>query len=200
MHWTQVDDQRLPRLLAGHPALEFCNTWAGWGGPPEPRAEWLGAYPTLAVWAGHAGLVDRATVADLRTRARAAPEEADDVLAQARELRAAAYATLLDGTDRGAFDVVRRYAERAARAVTLTPGDGRARWTLPADVGLPLPVLAVAWSVAELLGDPRRATVRACPGNHCGWLFLDPRGRRKWCSMATCGNRAKVNAYLQRHA
>ncbi|MGW5195753.1 CGNR zinc finger domain-containing protein, partial [Kribbella sp. NPDC004138] len=43
-----------------------------------------------------------------------------------------------------------------------------------------------------------RAHVRTCPS--CGWLFLDPRGRRRWCSMATCGNRAKVRAHAARTA
>jgi predicted RNA-binding Zn ribbon-like protein len=40
--------------------------------------------------------------------------------------------------------------------------------------------------------------VRTCPS--CGWLFLDARGRRRWCSMATCGNRAKVRAHAARTA
>jgi predicted RNA-binding Zn ribbon-like protein len=30
------------------------------------------------------------------------------------------------------------------------------------------------------------------PGVDCGSLFLDPRGRRRWCDMAACGNRATV--------
>src|SRR6478736_4345946 len=40
--------------------------------------------------------------------------------------------------------------------------------------------------------------VHACPGNDCGWLFLDPRNRRRWCSMAVCGNRAKARAHARR--
>ncbi|MGE5829869.1 MAG: CGNR zinc finger domain-containing protein [Micromonosporaceae bacterium] len=40
----------------------------------------------------------------------------------------------------------------------------------------------------------------ACPGEICGWLFADPRGRRRWCSMAWCGNRAKARRYARRHA
>jgi predicted RNA-binding Zn ribbon-like protein len=40
--------------------------------------------------------------------------------------------------------------------------------------------------------------VKACPGDSCGWLFLDPRGRRRWCIMATCGNRSKVRAHAAR--
>ncbi|MPZ63628.1 MAG: hypothetical protein GEU93_20600 [Propionibacteriales bacterium] len=41
--------------------------------------------------------------------------------------------------------------------------------------------------------------VKVCDCNHCGWLFIDRTGRRRWCSMSTCGNRAKVQAYARRH-
>jgi predicted RNA-binding Zn ribbon-like protein len=200
MFWEQVGDRRLPAKIGGHPALEFCNTWAGWNGP-APGADWLRDYPTLALWAGYVELIDRDSVARLRAAALRVPDEAEAALAAARELRAALYRTLLDGRDAPGFAVVRGYAERAAAALTLALGeDGLARWGLTADSGPITPVLAAAWSAAQLLGDPRRYTVKACPGEHCGWLFLDPRGRRRWCIMAICGNRAKVNAYLQRRA
>ncbi|MCF8468287.1 MAG: CGNR zinc finger domain-containing protein, partial [Sneathiella sp.] len=39
-----------------------------------------------------------------------------------------------------------------------------------------------------------------CASDDCDLYFvnLSRNGRRRWCSMATCGNRAKVNAYLKR--
>jgi predicted RNA-binding Zn ribbon-like protein len=42
--------------------------------------------------------------------------------------------------------------------------------------------------------------VKACEGAHCTLLFADhTRGRsRRWCSMAICGNRAKVTAHRDR--
>jgi predicted RNA-binding Zn ribbon-like protein len=64
---------------------------------------------------------------------------------------------------------------------------------------LRLPLLAVADAAATLLAEPGRASaVHACPGRGCGWLFLDPRGRRRWCSMAVCGNRAKARKHAAR--
>jgi predicted RNA-binding Zn ribbon-like protein len=59
-------------------------------------------------------------------------------------------------------------------------------------------VLTVALAAAQLLTSPEAATVSACPGRDCGWLFLDRRGRRRWCSMDSCGNRAKVAAHARR--
>jgi predicted RNA-binding Zn ribbon-like protein len=66
----------------------------------------------------------------------------------------------------------------------------------PASTGLDLPLLAVAWAAADLLTST--GTVAACPGTGCGWLFADPRGRRRWCSMALCGNRAKARRHAGR--
>jgi predicted RNA-binding Zn ribbon-like protein len=47
--------------------------------------------------------------------------------------------------------------------------------------------------VAELTsGDPER--IRVCDNDRCRWVFYDTSrtGRRRWCDMATCGNRAKA--------
>jgi len=42
--------------------------------------------------------------------------------------------------------------------------------------------------------------LRICANDECRWVFKDdsPGGRRKWCSMAVCGNRAKVARHRQR--
>jgi predicted RNA-binding Zn ribbon-like protein len=43
--------------------------------------------------------------------------------------------------------------------------------------------------------------MKACRADDCRWAFLDTSKNRSrcWCSMESCGNRAKVNAYRQRH-
>lgn len=59
-------------------------------------------------------------------------------------------------------------------------------------------LVRIARDAVELLSGETRSRIRRCPG--CGALFLDrsPSGRATWCSMATCGNRAKVAAYRSR--
>jgi predicted RNA-binding Zn ribbon-like protein len=64
----------------------------------------------------------------------------------------------------------------------------------------PRGVLAmIAADAAELLGTDLRERLRICPGPGCRGRFLDdsPAGRRRWCSMAVCGNRNK--AAMHRH-
>lgn len=58
---------------------------------------------------------------------------------------------------------------------------------------------AVAADAMRLLGDPDRLKrVSRCPGRDCGWLFLNISGRRRWCSMSTCGSREKMRRLHQR--
>jgi hypothetical protein len=200
MHWVEVEGYPMPVLLSGHRALELCNTWAGWDQPHSPEREWLRNFDRLAVWTGHVQLLPPATVQRLREQGRRCPDEAEDVLVATRLLRTALHDVLLDPDDAAAFGHVAEQAQRAAAAAVLVAGPrGVARWRLPDHTGLDLPLLASAGAAADLLGAPDRNWVRACPGDDCGWLFLDKHGRRRWCSMASCGNRAKVRAYASRH-
>jgi len=72
------------------------------------------------------------------------------------------------------------------------------RWSIAVDVGLERPVLELAREAADLLARTDLRHVKACPGTHCGWLFVDPSGRRRWCTMEVCGNRAKARRHAER--
>lgn len=58
-------------------------------------------------------------------------------------------------------------------------------------------VVAVAEIGAELLVSGKTDRVRMCNRHDCSDLFYDTSkaGRRRWCDMAKCGNRSKVNRY-----
>jgi predicted RNA-binding Zn ribbon-like protein len=190
----------LPVAVGGHPALDFCNTRAGWGAP-EPK-EYLSSYDHLAVWTREAGLFRPRDVSAFRRSARADPAEARVVLAAAIDLREAAYAVLLGSRARSPFAVVTARAEAARAAARLQRSAGQgsiARWTLPID-GVATPLLGIAAQLDDLLCSPLSSAVAACPGVDCGWLFADPRQRRRWCDMAVCGNRAKARRHAQRLA
>ena len=42
---------------------------------------------------------------------------------------------------------------------------------------------------------------RICANDGCRWVFEDTSraGRRRWCDMSSCGNRAKVRRYRSKH-
>jgi predicted RNA-binding Zn ribbon-like protein len=59
----------------------------------------------------------------------------------------------------------------------------------------------IALDAARMLGDPReRARVRICSSDNCSARFYDrsPGARRRWCSMAQCGNAAKARRHRAR--
>jgi len=58
----------------------------------------------------------------------------------------------------------------------------------------------VAGSLAHYLADHDPHRLGVCADDTCGWLFIDesPAGRRRWCDMRTCGNRAKVARHRAR--
>lgn len=177
----------LPAFVAGDAALDFCNTRAGWG-EPEPR-EYLTSYDHLVVWAREAGLVEPAAAERLRKGGGG-----EKALARALRLRGAIYEACI-GSGEEAWDVVAAEAHCAATAARLTRGAG---WVIPEEVGVELPVLEVARAAATLLSSDELAKVGRCPGHGCGWLFKDPRGRRRWCVMAVCGNREKARRHARK--
>jgi predicted RNA-binding Zn ribbon-like protein len=67
--------------------------------------------------------------------------------------------------------------------------------------GLDWLLAAIARSAAEILVEGPAARVRVCANPGCGLFFSDMSRtrRRRWCSMARCGNRHKVAAFARRH-
>ena len=57
-----------------------------------------------------------------------------------------------------------------------------------------------SFNAGDLLAGPRLDRVRCCANPECGWLFLDDSraGKRRWCSMQSCGNRAKARRHYHR--
>jgi predicted RNA-binding Zn ribbon-like protein len=190
-----VDGLVLPVDVAGEPSLDFCNTRAGWGST-EPR-EYLVSYGHLILWAREASLVDPGTAARLRRRAARDAEGSRRVLQSAVVLRDFLYAACT-GED-AAWNEVGKLARVAASAAVLSPerppGE---RWKIPESAGLELPLLELGLAAGNFLAAVDVSAIRACPGHDCGWLFLDPRGRRRWCTMAVCGNRAKARRHAAR--
>jgi predicted RNA-binding Zn ribbon-like protein len=60
----------------------------------------------------------------------------------------------------------------------------------------------IARDAVEALSSPLRDRIRLCADEECGALFVDlsHAGSRRWCSMATCGNRAKKRAFRARNS
>ncbi|SDR05810.1 CGNR zinc finger domain-containing protein [Actinopolyspora saharensis] len=187
-------------LLGGHPALDFVNTV---GGRTKDRTvEYLREFADAADWAHAVELLEEDEHGYLLNRAEAAPAEAEAALVELREQREALHEFLLAGVE---HTVCEPSARDRVKADILTaqhqanPSERfhtRRSWQL--DVGSLGPRLVArraALASAELLLSESRSLVSTCA--RCSWLFLDPSPsrRRRWCSMAVCGNRAKAERH-----
>jgi predicted RNA-binding Zn ribbon-like protein len=192
-----VDGLVLPVPVASHPALDFCNTLAGWSST-TPR-DYLASYAHLVVWTREAGLVDPEAARRLHHSAELDPAGAARTLKRAHSLRGALYGACTDSANHAAWEAVARETRAAGAHVVLRSDAPPGRRLAISDAtGLALPVLELARCAGELLSTLDLAHVKACPGTDCGWLFVDPRGRRRWCSMGVCGNRAKARRHARR--
>lgn len=192
-----VEGLVLPQPVARHPALELVNTFSGWDG--THTEDHLATFDHLAVLSGEVGLLPEHDVSRLRRAASRQPDVADAALERARTVRAVVRAAVLDPADPESVAELAVAAQSAAPTVGLVPGRP-ARWLVGGVTAehLDRPADAFAWAAADLLTRPEVAAVRSCPGPGCGWVFLDTSGRRRWCSMRWCGNRAKVRAHAER--
>ena len=179
--------------LGGRPAVDFVNTLRErW----QRRVETLVTPDDLGLWLVRAQL---APAPPHVTRAR---------LREARQLREA-----IDACMQAAL------AHEPAPTAAVATIDGwlahaTARTQLEvADDGTPVlgerepadPVkralAAVALDAARMLGTPAEAArIRVCASETCSARFYDrsPAARRRWCSMALCGNEAKARRHRER--
>lgn len=190
---------------SGRLCLDYANTLSD---RPEvaPREEDLHRYADLVDWAEAAGILSTDEAAELQREALRRPAEADVAFARAIALREAIYrlfSAIAAGAEPPADDLaaVNRAIGAAAARGRLAPLHGHFHWQWEHDPAVLDTMLApVAWSVAEVLMSDDLPRVHECAAEDCGWLFMDTskNGRRRWCSMETCGNRAKARRHRER--
>jgi predicted RNA-binding Zn ribbon-like protein len=176
-------------LHHGRVSLSFAGTVGDRGSTPVER---LDAPDALVGWLVAAGvLARRVSAPDERTFAAAL---------RLRENIANIVAAVVAGKKPGSAEitalnaVVRRWGSRPM----LDPKTLVTREEIADPIHAALGRLAR--DAVELVGDrAERERLRACGLDACGSIFLTPVGRdRRWCSMARCGNRAKVAAFRER--
>jgi predicted RNA-binding Zn ribbon-like protein len=144
--------------------------------------------------------------ADLAGWAKAPKAPAPKEFDQAIALREALY-RLFDAQAEGKapaahdLEMLNHALAHAPARTALKHGRDGYDWDVDTRSGTALALLApVLWSAGDLLAGPRLDRVRRCANPECGWLFLDDSraGKRRWCSMASCGNRAKARRHYHK--
>jgi predicted RNA-binding Zn ribbon-like protein len=192
------------RFIGECRGLDFVNS----GDSPEiSQLDWMGNGERLIGWLEQAGLVPRAVLRQFRRDVHSG--KLDRVASRARELREWLRAVIykyrgdsLAGVDISAFETLNRILLEDERYIQIVRSDENGspltlrlmrRWSAPDSL-----VWAIAESVAHLIYEEDFRRIKQCEG--CSLLFLcrTRRDERKWCSMSTCGNRAKQAAHRNR--
>lgn len=204
---TSEDSEHSRHAPHGHQAelqdgLDFVNTLELERGAPLDRL----ATPLAALrWLREHGFLHDQTMERLARQFEGDEEAGQRALGRIRRARGA-MRELVDATverrpaDGQALERVNR-ALRTPYTYELVPApdgvsldhrhDGD-----PIDGALARLTESVAREVSQ--GQPDR--LRICADEECRWVFNDtsPTARRKWCDMATCGNRAKAARHRER--
>lgn len=166
--------------------LEFANTryWRG----QETPTETLKTPADLAAW----------------TKAPKPPSQKE--FERALELRETIH-RLFDTVAQGKtpasrdFEALNAALATAPARMVLTRGREAFDWELDMRSGTALALLApVLWSAGDLLASGKLAKVRRCANPECLYLFFDESraGKRRWCTMSSCGNRAKAKRHYHK--
>jgi predicted RNA-binding Zn ribbon-like protein len=205
------------KLIAGAPCLDFVNTVGGRVPDPEAKCpsgvrvvrESLDSYDDLLRWADFASLVTGPELGRLRELAAEDPRRAAAVHARAVAFREALYrigAAVAHGRQATACDTSwldqEWHAARDAQRIAARAGQVTVAWQEEPRLDRllwPLALDAVELFTGSHSG-VRLDRLKQCPGEDCGWLFLDTsrNGSRQWCDMRDCGNLAKVRRFRQR--
>ena len=188
---------------SGSLCLDLANTW---GDRSDPGDDGLKGYHELLGWAHGAGLVNDRERGELEKLAHAETAKSFGAFRTALELRETVF-RLCSSVAAGEQPTERDVAALNAALETvprqrLCRGAECCEWEWPE--GKPefrRLLWPVIQSAADLVSSPDVARIRECDAPDCNWLFLDRSrgGRRRWCDMSVCGNRAKARRYYERH-
>jgi predicted RNA-binding Zn ribbon-like protein len=153
---------------------------------PAP-VERLRGLPQLVEWLDHEGLTP------------AVPPAESDV-ADARSLREAVRRVVLATLDDRAVtaDELAALAPWLGVAAAPRPVLRAGRLALEPPPTTRAALAGLATQAVTFLSGPDRAHLGACADPLCRMAFLDPTGRRRWCSADTCGLRARVRNHRAR--
>ncbi len=191
-------------FVGGRLWLDFVNTEDV---ARDRRVDALVDFDAYIDWLHAASVLDAERTAGIRRRALQQPTGASAALVDARRVRDSLRGLAEVGAQSSVvrsstLAEINRVLGRSAGTRRVEPRDdgGYARAFVPvgdAFAGLLMPIVesaADALILAELL------RVHRCASPRCTRVFHDAtkNGARRWCDMATCGNRAKVARFRSR--
>jgi len=190
---------------AGDLSLDFINT-AEFHASAQPE-EYLNSYSDFLRWAYLGKVVLNDGGNRLLEYALTQPEEAEETLQRVLVLREALFHIFTDSVHDQPVDaedqkIFNQYLSEALVHSRVVFYGGVAQWVWEgAENRLDWPLWPIARAAAELLTSENIERLGQCQDDRgCGWLFIDvsKNHSRRWCSMESCGNRAKAQRHYER--
>ncbi len=192
-----------PLLIGGRLAINFANI-PSYPGAPAEHLSW----EELIVFLQASDIVSAERGSSLLALSGSDPDAAQTLLSRSVRLRDAlrmAFAAMVRKEG-----IAREWTEPINEILRITEGhdelasDGIV-WKMEfiaREGGLDWLLAAIARSAAEIIVEGAQARLRICANASCGLFFSDNSRthRRRWCSMAICGNRHKVASFARRHS
>jgi len=198
-----VEDLATPALLlGGRLAINFANV-PSYPGAPSQDLSW----EELIAFLQGSNIVSAERASSLLALSGSDPDAAQALLSRSMRLRDALRRAF--GAMVRKEGIAREWAEPINQILRITEGHDEVvfagdSWKMEFQAregGLDWLLAAVARSAAEILVEGTQARLRICGNPGCGLFFSDNSRthRRRWCSMAICGNRHKVASFARRH-
>jgi predicted RNA-binding Zn ribbon-like protein len=192
-----------PEFSANRLCLDFANLPFASGDQTERPIFWDEFVDFLAA----KRIVSEERSAHIRALVKTDPRGAENLLTHAERLGRALrliFRSIVKG-----HRIHLEWAEPINRILQVTEGHDELRWDGAAwrlgfvarEESLVWLLAAIARSGAELIAEGFGQNLKQCANPECPILFYDDSRthRRRWCSMALCGNRSKVAAFARRN-
>lgn len=190
------------KLDGGTLCLDYINTVHN--RKEEPLPDYLLNITDLIDWAMKVELLDAKKTKPLETLATSNPQKAEQFFKEAisiRELLYRIFYAISEGKNISAADLelYNKHLSQYFPFLQLKQQHGiyKEDWNLPIEsfYRITAPLINDAY---ELLLSEKLERIKECP--NCGWLFLDTtkNGKRRWCSMKSCGSNIKALEWYHR--
>jgi predicted RNA-binding Zn ribbon-like protein len=189
---------RFPFLfVAGAASLDFLNTEVMLDGQP---VDLMKDGDDLLLWIAESGLATKAEVHKLREARASVHETWLRACIRLRVGLRTMFSRLADGQSLRPADLHLIDEVLASTNGTMRLRRRDSQPSLDFQPSALTPPFLIARATAEFLASADLTLVRRCQGEGCILFFYDTTKShtRRWCSMATCGNRTKVKAHYVR--
>lgn len=198
-------------IQAGAYAFVGGRLWLDFSNTADARRERghdaLRTFGALLRWLEAAHVIDEERAYVMRRRAEQQPVGAQARLQEARRIRSALlqlarHGAELESAREDATTEINRVLGRSTGVRRLERvAEGQYQHTfVPSGDAFATLLVPIVESAADSLAAAELGRVRRCSGNDCERVFLDEsrNGKRRWCDMAGCGNRAKARRFRHR--